>query len=67
VQRHLSMIEKKFDEKLETNLSELDKMTEPVKYSSQKRRSNQRAFIEALIEWIAVKLISFLLVTHQLF
>jgi hypothetical protein len=50
VQRRLSMIEEKFDDKLETILSELEKMTELVKQPSQKHPSNQRAFIEALIE-----------------
>jgi hypothetical protein len=67
VQRRFFMIEEKFDTKLETNLSELDKMTELVKQPSQKCPSNQRAFIEALIEWIAVKSIYFRLVTHPLF
>jgi hypothetical protein len=67
VQLRLSMIEEKFDDKLETILSELDKMTELVKQPSQKRPSNQRAFIEMLIEWIAMKFISFRSVTHPLF
>jgi hypothetical protein len=46
---------------------ELEKMTELVKQPSQKRPSNQRAFIEALIERVAMKLISFRLVNHTLF
>jgi hypothetical protein len=50
VQRCLSMIEEKFDEKLETILLELGKMTELVKQTSQKRPSNHRAFVESLIE-----------------
>jgi vacuolar-type H+-ATPase subunit E/Vma4 len=50
VQRRISMIEEKFDDKLETILSELEKMTEMVKQPSQKRLSNQRGFVEALIE-----------------
>jgi hypothetical protein len=61
------MIEEKFDNKLETILSELEKMTELVERLSQKRPSNQRAFIESLIEWIAVKSISFRSVYHPLF
>jgi hypothetical protein len=61
------MIEEKFDAKLETMLSELDKMTKLVKQLNQKRPSNQRVFIEALIEWIAVKSIPFRSVTHPLF
>jgi hypothetical protein len=42
-------------------------MTELVKQPSQKGPSNQRAFLEVLIEWIAVKSISFRSVTHPLF
>jgi hypothetical protein len=53
------MIKEKLDEKLETILSEVEKMTELVNQPSQKRPSNQRAFIESLIEWVAVKSISF--------
>jgi hypothetical protein len=67
MQRHLSMIEEKFDAKFATTVSELDEMTELVKQPSQKRPSNQRAFIGALIEWISVKSISFRSVTHPLF
>jgi hypothetical protein len=66
MQRRLSMIEEQFDEKLETILLELEKMTELVKQPSQKCPSNQRALIEALIEWIAVKSISFRSVNHPL-
>jgi hypothetical protein len=58
VQRPLSMIEEKFDEKLETILWELEKMTQLVEQPSQKRQSNRRAFIESLITWIAVMSIS---------
>jgi hypothetical protein len=42
-------------------------MTELVKQSGQERPSNQRAFIESLIEWIAVKSVSFRSVNHPLF
>jgi hypothetical protein len=66
-QRRLSMMEEKFDAKFEAILSELDKMTELAKQPSQKRPSNQRAFIEGPVEWIAVKSISFRSVTHPLF
>jgi hypothetical protein len=41
VQRRLFLIEEEFDEKLETILSELEKMTELVKQPSQKRSLNQ--------------------------
>jgi DNA-binding FadR family transcriptional regulator len=61
------MTEEKFDEKLETILSELQKMTELVNRPNQKRPSNQRAFIESLIEWIAAKSISFRSVDYSLF
>jgi hypothetical protein len=50
LQSRLSMIEGKFDGKLGTILSELEKMTELVKQPSQKQPSNQQAFIESLIE-----------------
>jgi hypothetical protein len=66
VQRRLSMIEEKFDEKLETILLELEKITELVKQPSQKCPSSQRALIEALIEWIARKSISLRSVNHLL-
>jgi hypothetical protein len=58
---------RQFDAKFERIPSELDKMTELAKQPSQKCPSNQRAFIEALIERIAVKSISFRSVTHPLF
>jgi hypothetical protein len=61
------MIEEKFNEKPETILSELEKMIELVEQPSQKLPSNQRAFVESLIEWIAVKSISFRSVNHPLF
>jgi hypothetical protein len=66
VQRRLSMIEEKIDEKLETILSELYNMTKLVKQPSQKRPSSQRAFIETLIEWIAVKSLFCRSITHPL-
>jgi hypothetical protein len=61
------MVEEPFDAKFETILSELDKVTELMKQPSQKRPSNQRAFIEALIEWVAVKSISLRSVPDPLF
>jgi hypothetical protein len=67
VQRRLSMTEAKFDERLETVVSELNRMTELVKQPRQQRPSNQQGFIEALIEWIAMKSISFRSVAHALF
>jgi hypothetical protein len=48
-------------------MSELEKMTLTVKQPSKKRPSDQRAFIETLIEWVAVKSISFRSVNHPLF
>jgi hypothetical protein len=48
-------------------MSELEKMTFMVKRPSKKHRSDQRAFIEALIELVAVKSISFRWVNHPLF
>jgi hypothetical protein len=61
------MIEAKLGEKLETILSELEKMAELVKQPSQKRPSNQRAFIESLISWIDVKSIFSRSDNHSLF
>jgi hypothetical protein len=60
-------MEEEFGEKLERIMSELEKMTLTVKQPSKKRPSDQRAFIEALIEWVAVKSISFPSVNHSLF
>jgi hypothetical protein len=48
-------------------MPELEEMTERVKHPSKKHPSGQRAFIEALIEWVAVKSISFRSVNHPLF
>jgi hypothetical protein len=67
MQRHISVIEEEFAEKLERIASELEEMTELVRQPSKKRPSGQRAFIEALIEWVAVKSISFRSVNHPLF
>jgi hypothetical protein len=53
------MIEEKFNDKLDTVLSELEKMNKLVKQPSQKRPSHQPTFIEALVESVAVKSISF--------
>jgi hypothetical protein len=39
----------------------------PVKQPSKKRPSDQRAFIEAPVEWVAVKSISFRSVNQPLF
>jgi hypothetical protein len=64
MQRHISVIEEEFGEKLERIMPELEEMTERVKHRSKKHPSGQRAFIEALVEWVAVKSISFCSVTH---
>jgi hypothetical protein len=48
-------------------MPELKEMTERVKHSSKKHSSDQRAFIEALIEWVAVKSIPFRSIHNPLF
>jgi hypothetical protein len=48
-------------------MSELENLTLTVKQPSKKHPSDQRAFIEALIEWVAVRSISFPSVNHPLF
>jgi hypothetical protein len=53
IQRRISVMEEEFGEKLERIMSELDKMTLTVQQPSKKHPSDQRAFIEALIEWVA--------------
>jgi hypothetical protein len=60
-------MEEEFGEKLERIMSELEKMTLTVKQPSKKHSSGQRAFIEALIESVAVKSISSPSVNHPLF
>jgi hypothetical protein len=67
MQRPISVMEEEFGDKLERIMSELEKMTLTVKQSSKKHLSDQRAFIEGLIEWVAVKSISFRSVNHPLF
>jgi hypothetical protein len=67
MQRRISMMEEEFGEKLERIMSELEKMTLTVEQPSKKHPSDQRAFIEALIERVAVKSISFRSVNHSLF
>jgi hypothetical protein len=60
-------MEEEFGEKLERIISELEKMILTVKHPSKKHPSDQRAFIEALIGWVAVESISLRLVNHPLF
>jgi hypothetical protein len=67
MQRRISVIEDEFGEKLERIMSELEEMTVTVKQPSKKHPSDQRAFIEALIERVAVKSISFCSVNYPLF
>jgi hypothetical protein len=67
MQCRISVMEEEFGEKLERIMSELEKMTLTVKQPSKKHPPDQRAFIEALIEWVAVESISFPSVNHQLF
>jgi hypothetical protein len=50
MQRHISVIEEEFGEKLERIMSELEKMTLTVKQPSKKQLSDQQAYIEPLIE-----------------
>jgi hypothetical protein len=52
---------------LEMILSAQAKVTEGVKQPGKKRQSDQRAFIERPMEWIAVKLISFRSIDPPLF
>jgi hypothetical protein len=67
MQRRISVMEEKFGEKLENIMSELEKMRLTVKQPSKKHSSDQRTFIEVLMEWNAVKSISFGSVNHPLF
>jgi hypothetical protein len=67
MQRCISVMEEEFGEKLEKIMSELEEMTLTVKQPSKKQPSDQRAFIEVLIEWAAVKSISFCSINHPLF
>jgi hypothetical protein len=67
MQRRISVMEEEFGEKLERIMSELEKMTLTVKQPGKKHPSDQRVFIEALIEWVAVKSISFRSVNHPVF
>jgi hypothetical protein len=67
MQRRIPVIEEEFWEKLERIIPELGEMTERAKHPSKKHPSGQRAFIEALIEWVAVESISFRSVNHPLF
>jgi hypothetical protein len=50
MQRHISVKEEKFGEKLERIISELEEMTELVKQPSKKHPSGHQALIDALIE-----------------
>jgi hypothetical protein len=59
MKRHISVMEEEFGERLERIISELEEMAELAKQPSKKHPSGQRAFIEALIGWVAVKSISF--------
>jgi hypothetical protein len=67
MQCRISVMEEEFGEKLERIMSELEKITLTVKQPSKKHPSDQRASIEALIEWVPVKSISFPSVNHPLF
>jgi hypothetical protein len=67
MQHRISVMEEEFGEKLEKIISELEKMALTVKQPSKKPQSDQRAFIEALIEWVTVKSISFGSVNQPLF
>jgi hypothetical protein len=67
LQRDISAIREVLDGNLERILSELQKMSEKVNQPSMKHQSDQRAFIENLIEWVAVKSISFRSMSHPLF
>jgi hypothetical protein len=66
MQSQILAITEGFDGKLERILSELEKTTKLVKQPSKKHLSDQLAFIEALIEWAAVKSISLHSINHPL-
>jgi hypothetical protein len=67
MRRHILAVTEGFDGKLETILLKLEKMNQLVKQPSKKHLSDQRAFIEALIEWVAVKSIDFRSASDSLF
>jgi hypothetical protein len=67
MQPHISGIEEGLGEEFERIMSELEEMTELLIHPSKKHPSDQRAFIEALIQRVAVKSISFRSGNHPLF
>jgi hypothetical protein len=67
MQRHISAITQGFQRNPEKLLSELEKMARLVKQPNKKHSSNQRSFVQALIAWVAVKLILFRSINDQLF
>jgi hypothetical protein len=64
LQRDILAIREVLDGNLERIRSELQKMPEKVNRPSKKHQSDQRAFIEKSIEWVAVKSISFPSINH---
>jgi hypothetical protein len=67
LQRDISAIRESLYGTFERILSKVEKMVEKVNQPSKKRQSDQRPFIEKLIEWVAVKSISFRAISHLLF
>jgi hypothetical protein len=67
LQRDILAIREALESDFERILLEQDKITEKVSRPIKKRQSDQRAFIEMLIEWVAVKSISFRSISHPLF
>jgi hypothetical protein len=66
-EHNISAIREALDGDFERILSELEKMSEKVNRPSKECQSDQRAFVEKLIEWVAVKSISFRSISHPLF
>jgi hypothetical protein len=67
MQRQMSRIAERTDGKLEGILLELEKVAQLVKQPNKKHASDQRPFIEALIEWVAAKSLYLCLSNHPLF
>jgi hypothetical protein len=67
MQSHTSGIAERPDGKLERILLELEKMAQLVKQPSKKPAPDYRLFIEALIKWVAMKLIYFCMINHLSF
>jgi archaellum component FlaC len=67
LQHHISAIKEALDGDFQKILSELEKIAEKVNQPSKKHQSDQRTFIEKLIDWVAMKSISFRSISHPVF